>query len=65
MIRLGWTHASVIGMLQPEVAHPGRKVKASPSIITMVFREPCTCPDTHIELWCEPTEVDEQERLFY
>jgi hypothetical protein len=65
VILLGYTHAAVIGMLQPEVAYPARTVKPSPTIITMIFREPCTCPDTHIELWTEPVTVDDQERLFY
>jgi hypothetical protein len=65
VIRLGWTHAAVIGMLQPDIAHPGRTVRPSETAIVTLYRHPCTCPDSHIEVWVEPVTVDEQERLFY
>jgi len=68
VILLGYTHASVIGCLQPEVAYPTRKVKPSETVITTIFRQPCTCPDQHVELWIEPEQardLNEQERLFY
>jgi hypothetical protein len=64
-ILLGYTHTGVLGMLHPEVAYPNRKVKASPSVITLISRDPCRCPDEHLEIWVEPREVDEQLRLFY
>jgi len=65
LILLGYTHTSVLGMLQPEVAYPARKVQPSETIITTLFRRPCHCPDEHMELWVRGREVDEQLRLFY
>lgn len=49
--RVGYGHASLIDSLRPDVAYPGRRVKAARSMITTIFAKPCHCPDEHVEVW--------------
>ena len=57
LIRAGFTHASVIGILRPEVAYPTRKVKAGEYARATIYRDPCPCPDDHVEVWVRRTEA--------
>lgn len=50
-VRIGYAHASLIGCLRPDVAYPGRKVRAGTRVDTSITASPCECPDDHVEVW--------------
>ena len=52
--RIGYGHASLIGILRPELAYPGRKVARGRTVTTTLYAEPCNCPDDHVEIWVRP-----------
>jgi hypothetical protein len=54
-ISIGYAHASLIGMLRPDVAYPKRKVRAGVKVHATITAAPCECPDEHVEVWVRRT----------
>jgi hypothetical protein len=50
-VLIGYTHASVVGCLRPDVAYPDRKIRAGTSVVETITARPCLCPDAHVEVW--------------
>lgn len=50
---IGYSHASLIGCLRPDVAYPDRKIRAGKSVVTTITKDPCDCADEkgHVEVW--------------
>ena len=53
LILIGYDHASILGGLRPDMAHPGRKIKAAKSCVTTITAQPCDCADErgHVEVF--------------
>ena len=51
LIMIGYGHASLIGILRPDLAYPDRKVQQGKRVLTRIDAEPCACPDDHVEVW--------------
>jgi hypothetical protein len=53
-IHVGYTHASIIRILRPDVAYPDRKVAASSAALGTTTSQPCQCPDEHVAVYVLP-----------
>ena len=64
LIRVGYAHASLIGSLRPDVAHPERKGKTkiprAKASLTTIYANPCQCPDDHVEVWVRPVSTENE-----
>lgn len=58
MILLGWSHASLIETLRPDIAYPSRRVRQARSVVTEIFSSPCDCSDRHIMVYVGEGEDD-------
>jgi hypothetical protein len=58
LIRIGYSHASLIGCLRPDVAYPDRKVRRGNRVVTTITAEPCDCADEHVEVFVRKVESD-------
>lgn len=60
-ILVGFTHASIIGCLRPDIAYPKRKIRAGTKVHTSITAVPCDCPDDHVEVWVRGLDVPDDE----
>lgn len=62
LISVGYSHASLIAGMRPDLAYPGRKIRAGTDCVTRITATPCECADEkgHVEVFVRriqnPTE---------
>lgn len=49
---VGYDHASIIGILRPDLAYPERPgLAGGKKLLTTITKEPCDCPDEHVKVY--------------
>lgn len=53
LILIGYDHASLIDSMRPDLAYPGRKIRAGTDCVTRITATPCECGDEkgHVEVF--------------
>lgn len=62
LIKIGYGHASMINCMRPDIAYPDRKIRTASRVYTEILKDPCPCPDEHVEVWVRP--VKKMKKLY-